>query len=58
MNSVTPTRPPNNADGRPCPNANQDLAPDELDANIAEAIDKAGSQANWIAENNGALAAE
>jgi hypothetical protein len=40
MNSVTPTIPPNNAD------ANQDLAPDELDANIAEEINKAGHQVN------------
>jgi hypothetical protein len=58
MNSVTPTRPANNADDRPCPNVNQDLAPDELDANIAKAIDEAGRRTNGTMENNGTLAAE
>jgi hypothetical protein len=58
MNSVTPTRPSNNADGTPCPNANPDLAPDELDANIAEAINNAGHQVNGTIEKNGALTSE
>jgi hypothetical protein len=58
MNSVTPTRPPNNADGRPCPSANQDLAPDELEANIVKAIDEAGRRTSGTVENNGTLAAE
>jgi hypothetical protein len=56
MNSVTPTRPSNNADGTPCPNANPELAPDELDANISEAINNAGHQVNGTIDKNGALA--
>jgi hypothetical protein len=44
MNSVTPTRTTNTADGTHSANANLELAPDELDINIAEVINNAGVQ--------------
>jgi hypothetical protein len=56
MNSVAPTRTSNNADGTPCPNTNLELAPDELDANIAEVINNVGLQVNGFINNTGSLA--
>jgi hypothetical protein len=55
MNSFTPTRTTNTSNSTNCNNANLELAPDELDANIAELINNDGLQVIGVTNNSGAL---